>query len=110
MKRGRGSDKCYPSPRQSRAAPMRNELKYGADRHCLACFYRAMERYNASLKEDGADEESMVGLAKTHLKRSVEPSLAGKPVIVRKGAWASYRSWIGRPPHSRWWSTSKQDA
>lgn len=32
---------------------------------------RAIERYNASLKEDEADEESMVGLAKTHLKRFV---------------------------------------
>lgn len=31
---------------------------------------RAIERYGASLKEDEGDEESMVGLAKTHLKRS----------------------------------------
>lgn len=30
---------------------------------------RAIERYGASLKEDEGDEESMVGLAKTHLKR-----------------------------------------
>ncbi|CAM9525783.1 unnamed protein product, partial [Hapterophycus canaliculatus] len=30
----------------------------------------AIERYSASLKEDGGDEESMVGLAKTHLKRN----------------------------------------
>lgn len=31
---------------------------------------RAIERYGASLKQDEGDKESMVGLARTHLRRS----------------------------------------
>lgn len=36
----------------------------------IVCLCRAIERYTASLKEDEGDEESMIGLAKTHLRRS----------------------------------------
>ena len=32
-------------------------------------FYRAIDHYRESLKEDAGDEDSLVSLAKTHLKR-----------------------------------------
>lgn len=42
---------------------------------CLNKIYvsrRAIERFSASLKEDEGNEESMVGLARTHLRRSAK--------------------------------------
>ena len=50
---------------------------------------RALELYSATLRENEADEEGMIGLARTHLKRS-------DPLASRSSFWVPVLGYMCR--------------